>query len=138
MTARELPTVDPMMVRAFTPTGGREFFGGVLVLDTFDVADVGLADMRLAYDAPVVDCSNRVFQITNIMLLSGDDALALTCFPSRRWRNLREGEFIVGYPDATTPLLYIGNPVRVLKNAQGLHVFGRGEFLIKSGVELGY
>jgi len=72
------------------------------------------------------------------MLLSPQPALAWTVFPSRRWRNLRAGEQILGTPSAVTPLRYLGNPIRLIKHAQGLHVIGRGEFVIKSGPELGY
>jgi hypothetical protein len=138
MTARELPTVDPMLVREFTPTGKRGFFGGVLVLDTFDVRDVGLVTARLDYDADAVDCSHRIFQITNWMLINEAAPDAVACFPSRRWRNMRIGEHIVDHPTAETPLLYLGNPVRIVKGPDGLDVIGRGEFVIKSGFELGY
>lgn len=140
MTPRDLPTVDAMLVREFVPTGTltNAFFGGVLVLDAFDVRDVGRADMRLDYDEAAVDCSNRMFQITTWMMVDDAAPDAVACFPSRRWRNLRTGEDITSYPSRDTPLQYLGNPVRVIRTEGGLHVFGRGEFVIKSGVELGY
>jgi hypothetical protein len=138
MTALDLPTVERMLIRQFTPRGDRGWYGGVLVLDVYDVSDVGLADTRLGYDEDQVDCSNRVFQITTTMLLHPATELAWTCFPSRRWRNFRIGNSIERDPDADHPLLYLGNPIRLFKRADGLHVFGRGEFIIKSGVELGY
>ena len=138
MNATYLQTVNPMLIRAFTPTGGYEFFGGVLVLDTFDVSDIQVADKRLSYDEPEVDCSNRMFQITNWMLMDKDAPRSIACFPSRRWRNFRQGDEITGYPSQKEPLLYIGNPVRVIKSSEGIEVIGRGEFIIRSGVELGY
>lgn len=138
MTATDLPTVDPMMVREFTPTGKFGFFGGVFVMDTFDVREVGSAGCRLDYDEDQIDCSNRIFQVTNWLIMADSVPPSVACFPSRRWRNMRVGEDITGFPSKDTPLLYIGNPVRILNGADGLQVFGRGEFIIKSGVELGY
>ena len=138
MDAITLPTVSAMMVRQFTPTGRWDFFGGVLVMDTFDVSEVEIADARIGYDDDAVDCSNRIFQITNWLMMDDSAPANITCFPSRRWRNMREGENIVGHPSAESPLLYIGNPVRITKGEDGISVFGRGEFIIKSGVELGY
>lgn len=138
MTALTLPTVDPMMARMFTPTGRFDYFGGVLVLDEFDVRDVGLVAARLDFDEDQVDCSNRIFQITTWLLVDHSAPPSVACFPSRRWRNMREGQDITDHPTPEKPLLYLGNPVRILKTDAGLEVFGRGEFLIKSGVELGY
>lgn len=138
MTALDLPMVDPMMVRAFIPIGGQEWFGGVMALEAYDVTNVGLVTERLPYDEDWVDCSQRMFQATNYMLMAPAATLAWTFFPSRRWRNLREGDIIPKGPDAETPLLYLGNPIRVTKDEHGLHVFGRDEFIIKGGMELGY
>lgn len=138
MNAVTLPIVDPMMVRRFTSRATVQgWLGGVWVMDEYDVEDVGLADVRLDFDDGAVDCSNRIFQLTNQVLMH-NGPIALTAFPSRRWRNMRSGQDIHGDP-AEQPLLYIGNPVRVIKGAEGgIDVIGRGEFIIKSGVELGY
>jgi hypothetical protein len=138
MNALTLPTVHPMMVREFTPTGRFEYFGGVLVLDTFDAREGEVVESRLSYDEDEVDCSNRIFQITNWLMMDGSAPTNVTCFPSRRWRNMREGEEITDHPTREKPLLYIGNPIRIAKSDKGISVFGRGEFIIKSGVELGY
>jgi hypothetical protein len=62
-----------------------------------------------------------------------------TVFPSRRWRNFRDGEEITGLPNTEEPLLYIGNPVRLFAGpAEGITVVRIPEFLIKSGPQLGY
>lgn len=139
VNARTLPVVDPMMVRRFVPRVTLSgFIGGVWVMDEYDVEEIGLADARLDYDEAQVDCSQRIFQLTTEMLFL-DGPLALTAFPSRRWRNLRQGEHILGTPNADHPLLYIGNPVRCIRGEDGgISVVGRGEFVIKSGMELGY
>ena len=130
------------MVRKFTPTitptTVNDAFGGVLVLSEYEVEDVGLVTERLDYDEDVVDCSRRIFQITNAMIMSPFAELALTCFPSRRWRNLRTGEQIDRWPDAGHPLLYLGNPIRLFKDAGVIHVERSPEFLIKTGMELGF
>ncbi len=143
MTATELPTVDPLMVRRFTPiitaTTVNDAYGGVFVLSDYEVEDVGLVTARLDYDEAVVDCSNRIFQITTAMMLSAAVDEALTCFPSRRWRNWRTGQDIDRWPDADHPLLYLGNPIRLFKTRDGvIHVERRREFLIKTGMELGF
>ena len=131
--------VDSMMVREFTPTGKWNFFGGVFVMDDFDVRDVGAVTERLSYDTARVDCSNRMFQITNWMLMDENAPAVIWCFPSRRWRNMRDGEDITGLPSRETPLLYLGNPIRVSKDENGIMVMQQGgEFIIKSGPELGY
>ncbi len=141
MTARELPMVEPLRVRQFSPTGTFDWFGGVLVLDTYDVVDRDLAPARLPYDEPVVDCSRRIFEITTHMMMGsfGTGALALTVFPSRRFRNFRTGQDITGTPDPDHPLLYLGNPVRLFADpGEGITVVRIPEFLIKSGPELGF
>lgn len=127
------------MVRRFIPHATVSgFIGGVWIMDEYDVEQVGLADARLDFDEDEVDCSNRIFQLTNQVLLHGGP-IALTAFPSRRWRNLRIGQDIIGGPTTDQPLLYIGNPLRVIKRSEGgIDVLGCGEFIIKSGVELGY
>lgn len=138
MTAHDLPLVDPLLVRRITPRGRSALVGGVLVLDRFDVEDVGLADARLDFDEAVVDCSNRIFQITTAMMLDDTRPLALAVFPSRRWRNFRTAQYIERLPDADHPLLYLGNPVRLFADADGIHVYRLPEFRIQSGLELGY
>lgn len=140
MTIRDLPVVDPMMVRKFTPTGYVELVGGVLIMDTYTVEDVGVVTDRLAFDADVVECSRRIFDLTNRMMMSTVAEMVLTVFPSRRWRNFRTDEYIDREPDATHPLEYLGNPIALLKSpGRGIAVWSRGgEFLIKSGVELGF
>lgn len=142
MNADTLPMVHPLMIRRITPHYDRMqacfFVGGVLVMDEFDAEEVGMADARLSYDEDVVDCSNRIFQLTTAMMMKPDVRLNLCAFPSRRWRNMREGEDITGMPSPDTPLLYVGNPVRVfVDKGDGLLVVRLPEFLIKSGIELG-
>ena len=143
MNANTLSMVDPMMVRRITPRVNEMqamfFVGGVLVMDEFDAEDVGLATERLSYDEPVVDCSKRIFQLTTSMMLKPDVKLDLCAFPSRRWRNFRVGDDIIGLPSPEEPLLYTGNPVRVFADrGKGLLVIRLPEFLIKTGMELGY
>jgi len=138
MTSHDLPSVASMRVRRFTPTGCLDAFGGVLVMDSYTVEDVSLGMSRLAYDEDVVDCSNRIVQITTAMIMSPVAEMALTVFPSRRWRNMRTGEQIDRWPDADHPLEYLGNPIRLFKDAHGIQVVSGPEFLIKTGVELGY
>lgn len=138
MTAHDLPLVDPLQVRRITPRGSIDLVGGVLVLDTYDVDDVGPADARLDFDEAVVDCSQRIFQITTAMMMSATRPLALSVFPSRRWRNFRTAQHIERLPDTDHPLLYLGNPVRLFADGGGIQVVSGPEFLIKSGPELGY
>ena len=138
MTADDLPDVHPMMIRSFTPTGLRALLGGVLLMDSYDVVDVGMADQRLPFDTEIVDCSKRMFELTNLLIMSKHDKTALTVFPSRRWRNFRTGDQIEDVPDRNHPLLYLGNPVRVFKDGPTIRVERIPEFLIKSGMELGY
>lgn len=133
-----IPMVDPMMVRKITPLISLYMVGGVLVMDEYDVEDVGMANERLDYDEDVVDCSNRILEITTGMArLKGN--LHFTAFPSRRWRNHRVGMEITGLPSKEEPLLYLGNPVKLFANpTEGITVVRIPEFLIKSGVQLGY
>ena len=138
MTAHDLPLVDPLMVRRFTPTGEMELVGGVLVLTTYDVADDGLVAERLPWDEAVVDCSRRIFHITTVMMLSPERPLAYTVLPSRRWRNMRTDQQIDRLPDAAHPLWYLGNPIKLFADEDGIHVIRVPEFLIKTGMELGY
>lgn len=136
--AETLPMVDPMMVRKFTPLRTLDLVGGVIVLNEYEVEDVGLADKRFDFDEDVVDCSNRIFEITTAMM-GLKNKMSLTVFPSRRWRNHRAGMEITGLPSKQSPLLYIGNPVRILSDPQeGITVVRIPEFLIKSGLQLGY
>lgn len=115
-----------------------QWYGGVLVMTEYDVADAGTADSRLDFDEPVVDCSQRIFQITTGMMWARE-RLALTVFPSRRWRNMRTGDHIEGTPSEEQPLLYLGNPICLFSDpGEGLSVESTPEFRIKSGVELGY
>jgi hypothetical protein len=108
-------------------------------MDTFEVEEVGLAESRLVFDEEVVDCSNRVFEITNYMLMSLKDRVEWTVLPSHRWRYLREGGEILGLPSQQEPLLYIGNPIRLFFDpVEGVTVMRVPEFRIRSGVQLGY
>lgn len=133
-----LPMVAPMMVRKITPLHSIDLFGGVIVMDEYDVEDIGLADKRLDFDEEVVDCSNRIFEITTAMM-SLKDKRNFTVFPSRRWRNHRAGMEMTGLPSKQEPLLYLGNPVRLFADPQeGITVVRIPEFLIKSGVQMGY
>ena len=142
--AETLPMVAPMMVRKITTKHWVDMFGGVLVLDEYDVEDVGVADKRNEWDDDVVDCSNRIFEITTAMM-GLKDRRNFTAFPSRRWRNCRNG--LETFDETKTqamyegklPLLYIGNPVRLFTDPQeGITVVRIPEFLIRSGVQLGY
>lgn len=136
--AETLPMVAPMMVRQITPLHSLDLFGGVVVMDEYDVEDVGLADKRLDFDEDVVDCSNRIFEITTCMM-GIKEKKNFTVFPSRRWRNHRVGMKMTGYPTKEEPLLYLGNPVRLFADPQeGITVVRIPEFLIKSGVQMGY
>lgn len=143
INARTIPMCHPMMIRRFIPHGGMGFFGGVFVLDGFDVEDVGIAESRYAGDEDVVDCSNRIFQITTAMMMA-DKPLHYAAFPIRRWRNLVEDitavpMIAIACPSKDTPLLYIGNPIQLDRDEDGtIHVRRLSEFVIKSGMELGY
>jgi len=138
MNAETLPMVAPLMVRKITPLHTLDLFGGVIVMDEYDVEDVGLADKRLEFDEDVVDCSNRIFEITTCMM-GLKEKKNFTVFPSRRWRNHRAGMEITGLPSKQEPLLYLGNPVRLFADPQqGTTVVRIPEFLIKSGVQMGY
>lgn len=144
--AETLPMVAPMMVRKITPLHSMDIFGGVLVLDEYDVEDVGMAEKRNEWDEEVVDCSNRIFEITTEMMVAQwKEKRNFTVFPSRRWRNCRTG--LNTFDDAETqamyerklPLLYLGNPVRLFADPhEGITVVRIPEFLIKSGVQMGY
>lgn len=137
--ATTLPTVDPMMVRQFTPAGLINAVGGCVVMDRYLVEDVGIVGDRLDYDEERVDCSHRIFEITNLMILVMKEGKTdMTVFPSRRWRNLRKGELITDMPGRSNPLLYIGNPVRLIWRRGELCVIRTTEFIIRSGVQLGY
>lgn len=126
------------MVRRITPHGDVDLVGGVLLIDEFETEEVGLADARLAFDEDVVDCSRRIFQITTAMMMA-QKPMAVSVFPSRRWRNLRTGQQIDRVPDRDHPLLYLGNPIRLFADGGGsIRVSSTAEFLIKSGPELGF
>jgi hypothetical protein len=97
-----------------------EFFGGVLVASgEWQIEEVGLAESRLPYDEDVVDCSNRLFQITTRALtvqpatytcpvgLLSVEALAESC---------ARATGLTGFPTPETPLLYIGNPLIVSRD----------------------
>ena len=142
--AETLPMVAPMMVRKITTLHSLDLFGGVIVMDEYDVEDVGLADKRFDFDEDVVDCSNRIFEITTAMM-GMKDRRNYTIFPNRRWRNCRNG--LETFDDAETqamyegklPLLYIGNPVRLFTDPrEGITVVRIPEFMIRSGVQMGY
>ena len=142
--AENIPMVAPMMVRQITPMRSMDIFGGVLVLDEYDVEDVGLAEKRTEWDEDVVDCSNRIFAITTAMM-GMKDKKNYTVFPSRRWRNCRTGletfdvKQLAAMRGGELPLLYIGNPVRLFTDPlEGITVVRIPEFLIKSGPQMGY
>ena len=142
--AETLPMVAPMMVRKITPKHSLDIFGGVLVLDEYDVEDVGMVEKRTGWDEDVVDCSNRIFEITTRMMVMKDKN-NFTIFPGQRWRNCRTG--LDTFDEAETqamfsgklPLLYIGNPVRLFTDPkEGITVVRNPEFLIRSGAQMGY
>lgn len=127
-----------MMVRKITPLNSLDIFGDVILLDEYEVEEVGTVGKRLDYDEDVVDCSNRIFEITTAMMML-KERKNFTAFPSRRWRNHRVGMEITGLPTKQEPLLYIGNPVRLSADPQqGIAVVRIQEFRIKSGVQMGY
>jgi hypothetical protein len=131
--------VDPMMVRSIKPIGEMLLVGGVMMLDEYEVEDVGLAETRNEWDEDVVDCSHRIFEITNILIGLTQKANFIV-LPSRRWRNYREGDLIT-LPNTKKEisLLYLGNPVRIFVDPrEGITVVRIPEFRIKSGIELGY
>ncbi len=138
MNARTLPDCDPMQIRRITPTKGRDLVGGVLVLDEYEVEDVELATSRLDFDNEVIDCSLRILQVTSNLMISRAWEAAYTVFPSRRWRNFREGEDILFVPDIEHPLLYLGNPIRITVDQGKIKVVRLPEFTIKSGMDLGF
>lgn len=134
---RTLPIVHPMMARRIQCVPLTARLGGVLISEGFDSEDVGMADSRLEYDEDVVDCSNRIFEITTHLSGYGKH-LDLCVFPSRRWRNHRDGE-IINFDNNSAPFIYIGNPVRIFCDPlKGITVSSTPEFLIKSGPQLGY
>ena len=141
--AGTLPMVSPMMVRKITILHSAKRVGGVLVLDEYDVKDVGIAEKRNEWDEEVVDCSNRIFEITTFMM-GIKDKKNFTVFPSRRWRNCRTGletfddEQCKDMFDGKLPLLYLGNPIRIFCDGHGgVIVIRIPEFLIKSGIQMG-
>lgn len=122
ITGHELASVDPMQIRQFRPIGMLTprplgLWRGVLVMENFEVTDGELAKSRLSYDEAVIDCSHRVLEITSSLCASYQDR-HLTLFPSRRWRNFREGEQILQLPTSEQPLLYLGNPIVVTVQAK--------------------
>lgn len=136
--AETLPDVPPMFVRKISPLNTMDLFGGVIVMDEYDVEDIGLVDTRMDYDEDVVDCSHRIFEITTAMM-GATYRKNFTAFPSRRWRNHRVGMDMTGFPTKDEPLLYLGNPVRLFADpVHGITVVRIPEFLIKSGLELGF
>lgn len=139
MKPQDVPIVDPMMVRRVTWKKRASLVRDCLIIDDADFEDIGLATERLERDRDVVDVSRRMFEITTRVMMAGVHG-AWMILPSNRWRNFREGEFIFpdGYPDAEHALLYIGNPVMVGYDADGVLVDATSEFEIKNGCELGY
>lgn len=144
-TAHTLPEVNPMMVRKIIPTKHINSFGGVMVMDECEAVDDGMADSRFDWDEDVVDCSGRMFEITNwVMFELKRKDYSCMCFPSRRWRNIRHGmdfnnQELTDMYAKKLPLLYIGNPVRIFYTQEdGCLVVRIPEFLIKSGMELGF
>jgi hypothetical protein len=118
--------------------------GGLFVIDgEYNVEDLELADSRVFPDEDVVDCSGRMFELTNLMAMISRPFMECTVFNARRFRNLRHmtgatksGGFEYDMPTFGTPLLYIGNPIRVTKDLSGITVYRLPEFLIKSGMQL--
>lgn len=115
--------------------------GGTLVAMNFEIiADLGLAPNRFEFDEPVIDCSRRVFMLTNAMICK-PQIPSLVCFPSRRWRNFRtlnDIDLPIPFLDGKEPLdlIYIGNPIRIFNSESGITVERSPEFLIKSGTQL--
>lgn len=109
------------------------------MVEEYAVENVGMAAFRKDYDEDVVDCSNRIFEVTTMMMSYAGLAGNVTIFPSRRWLNFREGDIVDRLPDRDHPLLYLGNPIRIFFDPKdGITVERLPEFLIKSGMELGY
>lgn len=138
-TAENIPLVDPMMIRGFQPNSDGLPFGGVMMFHEYAIKPMSMATGRMGFDEEVVDCSQRMLEITNFLLAYAKKAGWWTVFPSRRWRSGRLGENITILPGKDIPFLYIGNPIRLHVDPEGaLTVFRTPEFLIKSACALGY
>lgn len=138
-TAENIPLVNPMTVRRFTPDTQGLPFGGVIMFLRYAIQPLRRTTKRLVFDEDVVDCSNRMLEITNFLLDHAHRAGWWTVFPSRRWRSGRLDMEIQVMPGKDVPFLYIGNPIRLHVDGDGgITVFRTPEFLIKSGCALGY
>jgi len=146
--AETLPHVDPMMVRRFTYSESEHnshgrFFGGIWVTDNFGAEEVGLVESRMKYDESVIDCSHRMFEITNFFGMVGV-AGSMCCFSARRFRdNWSDAPPYSGptvlHPPAEKPFLFIGNPIRIFFDGAGsVEVCRNAEHCIRSGMALGY
>lgn len=141
-TALTIPEVEPMRVRKIFPLNFQTF-GGYILMDHYKIEDAEIAEKRLDFDADVIDCSNRMFELTTVMM-GLSSPRNITVFPSRRWRNFREGENVIDLPTPEKPLLFIGNPIRILmKRLDGMPgnditVQSDETYVIKSGPQLGY
>jgi hypothetical protein len=114
-----------------------ELMGGTFLAHEVEIEDVGMADSRMEYDADCIDCSRTVFRVTTEMMMQGCK-LGTMIFPSRRWRNFRNGEEITNFPIEGDPVLFIGNPILIHAGTDGLTVIREPSFRIKSGMEMGF
>lgn len=114
--------------------------GGKLVAFECDIGDViGSAESRLPYDEDCVDVSRGIFALSNDLMMNPEIPDELMVFPSRRWRNFRDGETITQLPSDQEPLIFLGNPVRLWRNnPSGCTIVREPSYLIKSGQALGY
>lgn len=116
--------------------------GGLCTWREVEVEPIELAISRLTYDEPIVDCSFAIFALTNELILANSSVQShypgdywCAYFNGRRWRELRNDNELTP-PAPYGSLLYIGNPILIKMNSDGLEVFSPPEFLVKSGVAL--
>lgn len=135
-TAKTIPIVDPMMVRVIRFLHGNWWTdGGKLVVTRCAVEDVGLAKDRIYYDEDVVDVSNGILKISTDLMLQKCMSDEIMVFPSRRFRNHRNGD-ICTLPTDERPLLFIGNPIRLWRTERGCEIIREPSYLIKSGAQI--
>lgn len=112
-------------------------------MDDFGVEEIGIASSRMKYDEVTVDCSARMFEITNYFALVSRSG-SMCCFTMRRFRDCwidaegHVGPTLLNHP-SEKPFLFIGNPIRIFFNGNGeVEVYGNSEHIIKSGIQMGF
>lgn len=145
-TAYTLPVVDPMMVRQFHPLDGwMTRRDKVVIFGDFkmEVADIGLADVRLPFDEDVVDVSGFTLEFTTELMMRRKPELEIPfmVFTSRRWRNHRwekkDGDrFDMEWPTDADPLLFIGNPFIISTGPDGVTVHRERSYQMRTGCKM--